>query len=79
MTDYVDDALVESLWQDLEGQVSRQRIVRAATEIAARFDSATVMAFVPVFIRRQVLERLGSESSSESRPEASSASMDGSE
>jgi hypothetical protein len=54
--DYVDDALVEMLWKDLDGQVSRQQIARAVTQGAARFERATVTAFVPIFIRRQVLE-----------------------
>ena len=79
MMDYVDDALVETLWQDLGGQVSRQQIVRAVTQIAARFEKATVTAFVPIFIRRQVLEHLRPESFSESHPDAGTASTDDSE
>jgi hypothetical protein len=56
--DYVDDSLVEKLWRDLEGQVSRQQIASAVTEITARFERATVTAFVPIFIHRQALEQL---------------------
>jgi hypothetical protein len=58
MTDYVDDSLVEKLWQDLEGRVPRQQIVQAATEIAAGFESAGVTTFVPIFVHRRALERL---------------------
>ena len=54
----VDDLLVEKLWHDLDGQVSRQEIVRAVTQIAARFQDATVTTFVPIFVRRLALEQL---------------------
>ena len=76
MMDYVDDALVEALWQDLDGQVSRQQIARAVTQIAAKFEQATVTAFVPIFIQRQALERLRRDSFSEDHPVASAASTD---
>ena len=76
MMDYVDDALVETLWQDLDGQVSRQQIARAVTQIAARFEKATVTAFVPIFIRRQALEHLRRDSFSEGHPVANAASTD---
>jgi hypothetical protein len=56
--DYVDDSLVETLWHDLDGKVSRQQIARAATEIAAKYEKAIVTAFVPIFIHRQALEQL---------------------
>jgi hypothetical protein len=58
MMDYVDDSLVEKLWHDLDGQVSRQQIAGAVAEMAARFEQATVTAFVPIFIHRQALEQL---------------------
>jgi len=75
--DYVDDALVEMLWKDLDGQVSRQQIARAVSQIASRFDEATVTAFVPIFIRRQALEYLRRDCLNESQPIASPASADG--
>ena len=30
--DYIDDALVEESWRDLDGQISRQQIAAAVTE-----------------------------------------------
>ena len=75
MTDYVDDSLVEKLWTDLDGQVSRQQIARAVIEIAVRFEKVTVTEFVPVFIHRQALEHLRREAVSESHPVAGTASM----
>jgi len=76
MMDYVDDALVETLWKDLDGQVSRQQIARAVKELASRFENATVTAFVPIFIRRQALELLKSEFPGESHAVARTATMD---
>ncbi|MFN2194515.1 MAG: three-helix bundle dimerization domain-containing protein [Anaerolineales bacterium] len=57
-SDFVDDGLVESLWQDLEGRVSHAQIRQTAREVAASYDGATVMTFITIFIRRQTLERL---------------------
>ena len=56
--DNVDDSLVEQLWRELNGQVSRQQIVGAVTEIAAGFEKATVRGFVPIFVHRRALEQL---------------------
>jgi hypothetical protein len=55
---YVDDSLVEQIWQDLGGQVPRERIHQIADEAAAEFRTATVTAFVPVFVRRRTLKKL---------------------
>jgi hypothetical protein len=74
--EHVDDALVEALWQDLDGQVARQQIAKEVREVAARFENATVTAFVPIFVRRRALERLRLESSRESHPVASIATTD---
>jgi hypothetical protein len=58
MMDYEDDALVETLWRDLNGQVPRQQIAVVVNQVAARFEDATVTAFVPIFIHRRALDRL---------------------
>jgi hypothetical protein len=74
--DHVDDALVETLWKDLDGRVSRQQIAGAVTQIAARFEKATVTAFVPIFVRRQALEYLRRDCLHKSQPMTRSASTD---
>jgi len=56
--DYLDDSLIEQIWQDLGGQVSRERIRQIAAEAAAEFRTATVTAFVPIFVRRRTREKL---------------------
>ena len=76
MIDHVDDALVEILWKDLDGQVSRQQIAGAVAQIAAQFEKATVTAFVPIFVRRQALEYLRRDCLGKSQPMARSASTD---
>jgi hypothetical protein len=57
-TDYLDDSLIEQIWHDLDGQVTRERIHQIAAEVASEFRTATVTAFVPLFIRRQACKKL---------------------
>lgn len=76
MMDYLDDALVDVLWKDLDGQVSRQQIAGTESQIASRFNRATMTAFVPIFIRQQALEYLRRDCLSEGQPIASPASTD---
>lgn len=54
-------ALVEQIWRDLNGQAQRARIYQVAATVAADFDQATVTSFVPIFIRRETLEKLRTE------------------
>jgi hypothetical protein len=55
---YVDDSLIEQIWQDLGGRVTREHIREIAAEAAAEFRTATVTSFVPIFVRRRTRERL---------------------
>ena len=55
---YMDDSLIEQIWHDLDGQVAREQIRQVAAEVAAEFHTATVTAFVPIFIRRRAREKL---------------------
>jgi hypothetical protein len=54
----VDDSLIEQIWQDLGGRVTRERIHQIAAEVEAEFRTATVTSFVPIFVRRRTRERL---------------------
>ena len=74
MMDYVDDALVETLWQDLDGQIPRQQIAREVEQVATKFERATVTSFVPIFVRRQALEHLRHHSLKQGHPAANAAS-----
>lgn len=53
-----NDLLIEKLWHDLDGQLSREVIVMVVKGVADRFRDVSVRAFVPIFIRRQALEEL---------------------
>ena len=68
--DYVDEGLVETLWQDLDGKVPHQQIAREVEQIAAKFEKATVTSFVPIFIRRQALDHLRQWSCNKAHPVA---------
>lgn len=54
----IDDHLVETIWQDLDGQVSREQISSVVAEISLAFQDATVTAFVPIFVHRRAVEQL---------------------
>lgn len=53
-----DDPLIEAIWQDLDGQVSREQISRVVAEISLEFQDAAVKAFVPIFVQRKAVEQL---------------------
>lgn len=57
-TDYLDEALIEKMWHELDEQVSREQIRLMATQVAAQFEDATVTTFIPVFVYRETYEKL---------------------
>jgi hypothetical protein len=54
----VDNALIESIWKALDSRVDREQITQAILEAEAGYKNARVKTFIPIFIRRDVLERL---------------------
>ena len=58
--DRVDESLIEAIWQDLDGLVTRGEIQRVAKEVAETFQGATITTFIPLFIRRRTRETLKS-------------------
>lgn len=54
----IDEHLVETVWQDLDKQVSREQIRRVVAEISLEFQDATVTAFVPIFVHRRAVDQL---------------------
>ncbi len=54
----IDHALIESICKELNGRVDREYIRLAVLEAKARYQHATIKAFIPIFIRRYVLKRL---------------------
>ena len=57
----IDDSLVENVWHDLDGQLPRERVRCVVCQVAQGFQSATVKAFLPIFIHRRALEQLRQE------------------
>jgi hypothetical protein len=58
--EYVDDAMVEAIWRELDGYAEREKIREVAAEVAAEFQRASIRQFVPIFVRRRTVERLRS-------------------
>jgi len=58
-SEYVDDGLIEEIWQDLDGRIGHEQIRQSAYEVAARYQDAKISTFIPIFIRRNTKERLG--------------------
>jgi polyribonucleotide nucleotidyltransferase len=58
ISENVDNALIESIWEDLDGHVDREYIRRAVLEARARYQHATIKTFIPIFTRRYVLNKL---------------------
>lgn len=56
--DFVNDKLIDSIWQEFDGRVSHELIKQTAYQVAARYGDARVMTFIAIFIRRQTLEIL---------------------
>ena len=56
-----NDSIIEKVWQDLDGQMSREQIGRTVAEITLGYQDVTVKAFVPIFIHREAVERLKSQ------------------
>ncbi len=53
-----DKALLESIWIEFEGMVDRERIRSAIERARAKYANARVKTFVPILVRRHILEEL---------------------
>ena len=58
-SEYIDERLIEEIWQDLDGRASHEQIRQTAYEVAARYQDAKITTFIPIFIRRNTKESLG--------------------
>jgi hypothetical protein len=61
MNEWNPDDLIEKTWSELKGEVPRSRICELVTELADRYEDAKVKSFIPILIRRQVIELLDAE------------------
>lgn len=53
-----DEQLLQSIWIELEGKVGRDRIRLTITRANAKYAQARVKTFLPILIRRYVMEEL---------------------
>ena len=59
--DGIDDVFIDTIWYELDRQLSRERVCCVVAEVTLGFKDATVKTFLPIFVRRQALERLKQE------------------
>ena len=55
---FLNEALVEKIWFELDEQATREQIRQAAAKVAAQFQDATITTFIPIFIYRHTCEKL---------------------
>ena len=52
------EIVIEQVWTELEGRVTRSTIRAVLTEVIHKYERAPVQTFVPIFIRRETVEQL---------------------
>jgi hypothetical protein len=62
---YVDDLLVDEIWEKLGGRVERARVYAVAQKVEREFSDVAVTTFIPILIRRLTYERLTAEINTE--------------
>jgi hypothetical protein len=50
--------LVEQIWLELGSSVDRATIEQVVQEVLPRFENAPVKSFIPIFIRKEAMNRL---------------------
>ena len=56
--DWDVESLVEQIWADLGGQVSRLAIRHKVADVVPAFQDARITTYVPIFVRRRTVEQL---------------------
>jgi hypothetical protein len=57
-TDWDVGTLIEQIWNDLGGTVSRSTICQVLMEVIPKYESARVQTYVPIFIHKDTVKRL---------------------
>lgn len=55
--DWDPEIVIEQVWTELEGEVTRSTIRAVLTEVIHKYEHAPIQTFVPIFIRRETVER----------------------
>jgi len=53
-----EEAVVERIWQEMQGRVSREQIQKLVIEAENDFADATITLYIPILVHRQVKEKL---------------------
>ena len=56
--DWDVQTLLERIWNHLEGTVSRSTVRQVLAEVIPNYESARVLAFVPIFVHKETVKRL---------------------
>jgi len=67
--DWDMEPVVEQVWKDLGGTITRPAIRLELTDVILSFERAPVQTFVPIFLRRRTVERLRTGSTVATRKE----------
>jgi hypothetical protein len=71
--DWDEDSITEQIWSDLKGVVTHLTIQEVLKEVIPRYEEARIQTFVPIFIRRDAVDRLRSMQTPLASPDFSKA------
>jgi len=54
-----DDELFESILKELNGRVDQEQVRQTILEVRQKYKNALIDTYIPIFIRREVLEKFG--------------------
>jgi hypothetical protein len=57
-TSWDENTIVEQIWADLQGAVPRSAISQELKQVGSKFESARIKTYIPIFLRRETVERL---------------------
>lgn len=64
------EPVVEQVWKDLGGTVTRPAIRQELADVILSFERAPIQTFVPIFVRRRTVERLRTRSTGIAKKES---------
>jgi hypothetical protein len=50
--------MTEQIWRELGGKVSRETVQQVVSDVTPRYHDARILAYVPIFVRRDALREL---------------------
>jgi hypothetical protein len=56
--DWDVETLIEQIWNDLEGTVTRSTIRQVLGQVIPRYENARIRTYVPIFLCKETVEQL---------------------